>query len=333
MSRNKTNCLKDLNAALHSAFENNDNVILIGEDLFDPYGGAFKVSAGLSTKYPDRVHSSPISEAAITGIGIGSAMRGQKAIVEIMFGDFITLAFDQIVNHAAKFPYMYGKYLNIPIVIRTPMGGYRGYGPTHSQSLEKYLLGIPGITIVAVNHFFSPGQLLLNSVDANKPVIFIENKILYPMQVGMNSNKLNIKPTDDYFPSAILCNNNKIEKTDVSIISYGGVSKIIEPLMVEMANEEIWIDCMFVTEISNIELTCNLINDLKSENLVFIEEGTEKFNWSSGIIAELAKKNDNKEYQYFSISAMDYIIPASLDAELEVLPSLENLKNQVLEIL
>ena len=110
MSRNKTNCLKDLNAALHSAFEDNDNVILIGEDLFDPYGGAFKVTAGLSTKFPDRVHSSPISEAAITGIGIGSAMRGQKVIVEIMFGDFITLAFDQIVNHAAKFPYIYGKY-------------------------------------------------------------------------------------------------------------------------------------------------------------------------------------------------------------------------------
>ena len=113
MKRNKTNCLKDLNAALHSAFEDNDNVILIGEDLFDPYGGAFKVTAGLSTKFPDRVHSSPISEAAITGIGIGSAMRGQKVIVEIMFGDFITLAFDQIVNHAAKFPYIYGKYLNI----------------------------------------------------------------------------------------------------------------------------------------------------------------------------------------------------------------------------
>jgi pyruvate/2-oxoglutarate/acetoin dehydrogenase E1 component len=153
------------------------------------------------------------------------------------------------------------------------------------------------------------------------------------MKVGMNSDKLNIKTTDDYFPCTILCNNNEIEKTDVSIISYGGVSKIIEPLMVEMANEEILIDCMFVTEISNIELTCYLIENLKSENLLFIEEGTEKFNWSSGIIAELAKKNDNNGYQYFNISAMDYIIPASLDAELEVLPSLEKIKNQVMEIL
>src|SRR4051794_3811324 len=95
------------NGALHRIFEDDPRVYLIGEDLLDPYGGAFKISRGLSTRWPDRVLPTPISEAAIVGIAGGMAMRGLRPVVEIMFGDFMTLAFDQIVNHAAKFQAMY----------------------------------------------------------------------------------------------------------------------------------------------------------------------------------------------------------------------------------
>ncbi|MEO7049249.1 MAG: thiamine pyrophosphate-dependent enzyme, partial [Ferruginibacter sp.] len=123
----------------------NEQLIFIGEDILSPYGGAFKVAKDLSQIAPDRVFSTPISEAALVGISNGLALNGFKPFAEIMFGDFVTLAFDQIVNHASKFHHMFNKKANCPVVIRTPMGGRRGYGPTHSQTLDKFLIGIDNI--------------------------------------------------------------------------------------------------------------------------------------------------------------------------------------------
>src|SRR5690606_25722624 len=137
------------NAALHAAFAADENVLMLGEDLLDPYGGAFKVARGLSSAYPARVLTTPISEAAIVGLAAGMALRGLRPVVEIMFGDFITLAADQLVNHISKFRWMYNDRVNLPLVVRTPMGGRRGYGPTHSQSLEKLFLGVSGLRILA----------------------------------------------------------------------------------------------------------------------------------------------------------------------------------------
>ena len=108
--------------------KDDDSVFVLGEDILDPYGGAFKVTKGLSTVFPDRVLTTPISEAAITGFSTGLAIRGYKPILEIMFGDFITLCTDQIINGASKFKWMYGDKFSVPLVIRTPMGGRRGYG-------------------------------------------------------------------------------------------------------------------------------------------------------------------------------------------------------------
>ena len=101
--------LDSLNLSLHKILNNDKNVIIIGEDILDPYGGAFKVTKGLSTSFPKQIISTPISEATIVGSAIGMAMRGLKPIVEIMFGDFITLVVDQIINHASKYNWMYNE--------------------------------------------------------------------------------------------------------------------------------------------------------------------------------------------------------------------------------
>ena len=123
--------------ALRAVLNEDDRVILLGEDLVDPYGGAFKVTRGLSTEFPGRVRSTPISEGGIIGLSAGLALSGYRPIAEIMFGDFITLCFDQIVNHIAKYEAMYNGKATCPVIIRTPSGGGRGYGPTHSQSLRS----------------------------------------------------------------------------------------------------------------------------------------------------------------------------------------------------
>ena len=149
-----------LNETLHAIFAERDDVVLFGEDVLDPYGGAFKVTQGLSDAYPDRVLTTPISEASLFGVAAGMALRGQRPILEIMFGDFIALGLDQIVNGISKFREMYDDQVTVPLVVRAPMGGRRGYGPTHSQSLEKLLLGIPNICVVAASECHDVGALL-----------------------------------------------------------------------------------------------------------------------------------------------------------------------------
>ncbi len=160
-----------------------EKVVFIGEDILSPYGGAFKVAKDLSFKAPERVFSSPISESAITGIGNGLALNGFKPFVEIMFGDFITLAFDQIVNHASKFYHMFNKQITCPVVIRTPMGARRGYGPTHSQTLDKFLVGIDNVKTVAINTLIDPALLYESIYKEKHPVIVIENKVDYGKKI------------------------------------------------------------------------------------------------------------------------------------------------------
>ncbi len=172
-------CVQVLNEALHELFASRDDVSLLGEDVLDPYGGAFKVTQGLSDAYPDRVLTTPISEASLFGVAAGMALRGQRPILEIMFGDFVALGFDQIVNGIAKFREMYDGQVTVPLVVRTPMGGRRGYGPTHSQSLEKLLLGVPNIVVVAASECHDLRALLVAAVEDDRPVFFVENKLMY----------------------------------------------------------------------------------------------------------------------------------------------------------
>ncbi len=148
--------LESLNAALLAAMKLDDRVLLLGEDILDPYGGAFRVTKGCSTAFPDRVLTTPISEAGLGGVCAGLALRGLKPVLEIMFGDFVTLLADQIINHISKFRWMYNDSVDLPLVIRAPMGGRRGYGPTHSQTLEKLYLGVPGLTVAAPLNFHLP---------------------------------------------------------------------------------------------------------------------------------------------------------------------------------
>jgi pyruvate/2-oxoglutarate/acetoin dehydrogenase E1 component len=132
--------LESLNSALHRAFTDDQDVYLLGEDILDPYGGAFKVTQGLSTSFPDRVLTTPISEAGFVGVAAGMAMRGMHPVVEIMFGDFITLAADQLVNHIAKFRWMATNSAGQPLYGH--LWGSSWLWSTHSQTL-KTISGVP----------------------------------------------------------------------------------------------------------------------------------------------------------------------------------------------
>lgn len=170
---------ENLNLALHSIFEADPEIHLLSEDVADPYGGAFKITKGLSTRFPERVLSTPISEGGLVGIAAGLALAGVSAIAEIMFGDFLTLAFDPIVNFAGKSVSMYGRRLPMPLLVRCPTGGGRGYGPTHSQSLQKHFIGAPGVSLYEASPFHDNRALLRSILAKAEPAVLFEDKILY----------------------------------------------------------------------------------------------------------------------------------------------------------
>ncbi|TDC82344.1 alpha-ketoacid dehydrogenase subunit beta [Nonomuraea deserti] len=170
---------EDLNRALHDLLEDDPSVYVLGEDLLDPYGGAFKITKGLSTRFPDRVLTTPLSEGTIVGAASGLALAGGKAIAEIMFADFAALAFDQILNFASKSVTMYGARVPMPLVVRCPSGGHRGYGPTHSQSPQKHFIGIPGLSLFEMSPFHDNRAVLDRMLALGEPCLLFEDKVLY----------------------------------------------------------------------------------------------------------------------------------------------------------
>ena len=199
--------LESLNSGLRELLEELPQVVVFGEGSGSVWGGV-EGYAWSATDFPKRVLTTPISEAALTGIANGMALRGLRPVVEIMFGDFLALCMDQILNHGAKFRTMYNNTVTVPVTIRTPVGGGRGYGPTHSQCIEKLFMGIPEIRIVAPSVFCDAGQVLRHAVLDDKFVLFLEHKLLYSLDLLSAATGLGVETVRDEFdyPAALVRN-------------------------------------------------------------------------------------------------------------------------------
>jgi acetoin:2,6-dichlorophenolindophenol oxidoreductase subunit beta len=180
----KINFVQGLHMALDEAMAADENVIALGEDVSDEQGGGvFKITAGLSTKYgKHRIRATPISEQAIMGAAVGAALAGMRPVAEIMLMNFVTVAMDQIVNHAAKLRFMSGGQTHVPLVIRTTTGVGVGFGGQHSDMLEAWFAHVPGLKIVTASNPADAKGLLLSAIEDDDPVILIENILSYGMQ-------------------------------------------------------------------------------------------------------------------------------------------------------
>ena len=328
----------DLNRALRECFAADARVVLWGEDVLSPYGGAFKVTAGLSGEFPSRVFTTPISEAAIVGLGVGAALRGLRPVVEIMFGDFVMLAADQLVNHAAKFAGMYNGAVKVPLVVRTPMGGYRGYGPTHSQSLEKHLLGVPGLQVVAVNHFTSPGELLKTAIMGGAgPVLFIENKVLYAQAVQRGGDgviEVQEFADDSGYPLVRVSNFSAAAKPDLTAVACGGLSWPWEQALRALAADEIRVELFLPTLLSAPPTTAIVESVVRTGRLLASEEGTHGFGFGAEIIARVAEAiGATQRVKYRQVGAVPVVIPSARSLEREMLPSVETLTSAALAMI
>ncbi len=310
--------IEHLRQALESLLDTDPTVYLLGEDIEEPYGGAFKVTKGLSTRFPGRLLSMPMSEQGYTGLGIGMALAGLKPIVEIMFGDFVTLVVDQVVNHLAKFYEMYDRPLHF--VLRTPSGGYRGYGATHSQSLERLFLGIPGLRVVAPNTVVDPGELLIHSVRLGMPVIFVENKLDYAREVVLQGTVRDLFEVDTAtggpFPIRRLALPE--EPPEISFVTYGGVLhevlKAAEHLLYE---EERIAEILVVSDVSHFSAP-ELVQALRGRIAVVVEESWVRFGWARDVAYQIQHLGGPRT---LAIGARDHYIPASEPLETYVLPT------------
>ncbi|MBW1802162.1 MAG: alpha-ketoacid dehydrogenase subunit beta [Deltaproteobacteria bacterium] len=173
------NYAQALNEALKTCMKEDERVILLGEDL-GKYGGIFQVSAGLLDEFgPKRVIDTPISEAAFVGGCVGAALTGMRPVAEIMFIDFTTVCMDMIINQMAKMHYMFGGRGKVPMVLRTNIGAGRGAAAQHSQSFHALYMHIPGLIVVTPSTPYDAKGLLIEAINNDNPVIFVEHKKLY----------------------------------------------------------------------------------------------------------------------------------------------------------
>lgn len=345
-----TTVLASLNSALQRALAQDERVLLMGEDILDPYGGAFKVTRGLSEAFPDRVLTTPISEAGITGVATGMALRGLRPVVEIMFGDFVTLIADQLVNHAAKFRWMYHSQVSVPLVVRTPMGGRRGYGPTHSQTLEKLFLGVPGLRVLAPCALGDPGQLLLDAILVDSdPVLFIENKLLYLCQVRELSGDPEFviqEKLPEPSGAQLLAGGNTLPYAPVytlslrgapaaslTLMAYGYMAELARQAALRLAYEhEIFCEIVVPTQLSPMETGALAASLSRTGRLLTVEEGSHALGWGAEVVAQAAEAPGIRLQAAGRLAALDLPVPSSAALEQTVLPGVEQIVEMSLKI-
>jgi pyruvate/2-oxoglutarate/acetoin dehydrogenase E1 component len=283
----------NLNRALLALLEEDERVCLLGEDISDPYGGAFKATSGLSARFPDRVRSTPISEGAIAGVAGGLALCGDRPIVEVMFGDFVGLCFDQICNFAAKSVSMYGRRLLMNMIIRCPVGGNRGYGPTHSQSLQKHFIGVPNLTLWELSPLHDARLLLDRMFESGEPGILFEDKTLYTKRMNLDGSipdMFRLDFLDDTASYARIYVGDH-DDFDCVVIAPGGLAeRTCQAAARLLVEEEINCQIIVPSRLYPFDLE-PLLPTLRAARLVCVaEEGVAGGTWGTQVAAQIYER-------------------------------------------
>lgn len=304
--------------------ERDSSVILLGEDI-GIYGGAYKVTKGLLDRFgADRVIDTPMSEALIVGAGVGMAIVGLRPVVEIMYIDFTTLASDQIVNQAAKFHFMTGGNVKVPLVIRTQQGTGRSAAAQHSQSLETWYAHIPGLKVVLPSTPHDAKGLIKAAIRDDNPVMFIEHKGLYNLKGEV--------PEKDYIVEIGKANIRKTG-SDITILTY---SKMVYACL--QAAEELEKDEGISAEVVDLR-SINPIDDeqiknsvSKTQRALVVTESNKTAGMSAELFARVVELVPNVK-RVSRLAGKDVVIGCSPILEKASVPSVEEIKKTVMELL
>lgn len=314
-----------LREALREEMLRDERVFLMGEDI-GRYGGAFGVTRGLLDEFgPERVRNTPISEGTLVGAAVGAALLGSRPVVEIMFMDFLTLALDQLLNHAAKFRYSYGDQFTVPLVVRTPAGGGRGYGPSHSQCLERLVYALPGVRIACPSTPADAKGLLKSAIRDENPVLFVEDKLLYASR-GAVPNGEHLVPMGQ----ARLVR----EGDHVTLVAWARMVQECEKAAAILAAEGVQPEIIDLRTLRPLDLASVLNSVRKTGHLVLVEEGHRTGSISSDIAAQVF------EEAYYDLDgpirrvcAEDVPVPASPTLECQMLPHAADIVQTVRNLL
>lgn len=292
-----------VNEALAEEMRRDPTVFIVGEDVAEA-GTPFKVLSGLVNEFgTDRVIDSPISEAGITGIALGTAMTGMRPVVDIMFGDFITLTMDQLVNQAAKIHYMSGGKLKAPMVLRTTLGATRRSAAQHSQSLHVWLSHIPGLKVVLPSTPYDAKGLLKTAIRDNSPVAFFEDKMMF--------NQKGMVPLEEYTIPFGAADTKRIG-SDITIVATSSMVQVA--LAAAEILDEVGISVEVVDPRTTFPLDKTTLIDSakKTSRALVLDEGYERY----GVTAELASVIAEGAFYYLDkpvqrMGAMDVPIPFS----------------------
>lgn len=316
---------KAINEALDEEMERDPNVLLIGEDI-GVYGGAFGVTRGLSEKYGRaRIWETPISENSFVGMAVGAAMMGLKPVVEIMFMDFIALALDQVLNSAGKLHYMYNGQVTVPLVIRTPGGAKGGYGPSHSQMLSNLFVGVPGIKVVAPATARQAKGLLKSAIRDPNPVLFIENKRLYPQR--------GLVPEGDY--TLPLGKADVVaEGTDLTLIAYSAMVPVCLAVHKALEPRGIRLEVVDLVSLQPLDTETILNSVRKTGRAIVVEEACQTGGVGAEVAAVIASEClDALEAPVRRVAAADVPVPSSMELEKAVLPGPEDVLRTVRDVM
>jgi pyruvate/2-oxoglutarate/acetoin dehydrogenase E1 component len=331
----KVRVADNLNRALHAVLAADTRAWLLGEDVADPYGGAFKITRGLSSRFPDRVRSTPISEGGAVGVAGGLALAGDHPIVEIMFGDFLGLAFDPIVNFLSKSVAMYGREVPMHVVIRCPIGGRRGYGPTHSQSPQKHFIGVPHLELYELSPFHDSELMLGRLLDRGVPSILFEDKVLYT-EWTYGGGRVDEVFSYDFPSSAHGSARVFIEDPDVFdvlVIASGGVTnRVLAAARDLYLRYEVNCQVLVPAQLYPLDIDSWLTSLRQATRIVVIEDGPGGGGWGAEVAARLYPHVWNRlDGPILSVSARRSVIPAARHLEDQVLVGVDAISQAILE--
>jgi pyruvate dehydrogenase E1 component beta subunit len=313
-----------INEALAEELRRDEAVFVIGEDVAEA-GTPFKVLSGLVEEFgPERVVDSPISEAGITGLGVGAAMTGMRPVVDIMFGDFMTLVMDQLVNQAAKVHYMSGGNLKVPLVVRTTLGATRRSAAQHSQSLQTWVAHIPGLKVAIPSTPADAKGLLKTAIRDDNPVVFVEDKLHYPL-------KGEVPDGDFTIPFGVA--DVKRTGEDVTVVATSSMVQVALGAAELLDAEGISVEVVDPRTLSPLDEETIVRSAEKTGRAIVVDEGHRRFGATAEIAAVIAERAFySLDAPVRRLGALDVPVPFSPPLEDATVPTPETVAQTAREL-
>lgn len=318
--------LQAVKDAMSEELRRDPKVFLMGEDI-GLYGGCFGVSRGMLEEFgPERVLETPISEEGFVDAAVGAALLGSRPIVELMFGDFVTLAADGIINHAAKYRFMTGGQVKAPLVLRTPFGSGTGAAAQHSQSLETMFTNTPGLTVIAPSTAADAKGLLKAAIRSDNPVLFFENKLLYRTKGEV--------PEGDHLVEIGKADVKRTGK-DVTLISYSRMVPRCLAAAEALAEQGIEAEVVDLRTLKPLD-TETLIASVKKTSRAIIVHEAPAFGGFGGEVS--AALSEGEAFYYLDapvvrLGGAECPVPYSPRLEKQIVPDEESIRAAVLKLL